>query len=115
MFTSARWGRRFRLPPVFIAAWLSLTLQAQNSYVGSPTCSKCHPDRAASQLRSPHAAALSRTSAHALAVAFPLDRKLVRQPGYRFDFFRSGGTFTARMTNARDVMELPMEWAFGAG
>jgi hypothetical protein len=50
-----------------------------------------------------------------LAAAFPVDGTLNRKPGYRFEFFRSARELRTRIRDATDVMELPMEWAFGSG
>jgi len=40
---------------------------------------------------------------------------LTRTPAYQFDFVRSGGEFRVRIADQIDVMDLPVEWAFGAG
>jgi hypothetical protein len=38
-----------------------------------------------------------------------------RKPGYRYEFFLASGELRARIRDQADVMELPMEWAFGSG
>ena len=90
-------------------------LAATTPFAGSKACRACHPAEWNRQALSAHAAALFRAGDHPLAGSFPVDRKLTRKPNYRFEFFRSGGELRTRISDAVDVMDLPMEWAFGAG
>jgi hypothetical protein len=84
-------------------------------YVGAKVCGRCHPSEFARQTKSPHANALSRAVDHPLANTFPTTLDLRRSPNYRFGFSRSAEEFRTRILDATDVMDLPMEWAFGAG
>jgi hypothetical protein len=81
-------------------------------FAGAKACAGC---QAARQSLSAHAAALFRTADHPLASAFPVEGKLTRQPRYKFGFLRSGGDLRTRIVDGADVMDLPLEWAFGAG
>jgi hypothetical protein len=85
------------------------------SYVGAKACGSCHPSQFARQTKSAHANALSRAVNHPLANAFPTGLDLRRSPNYRFEFLRSAGELRTRILDAVNVMDLPMEWAFGAG
>jgi hypothetical protein len=90
------------------------SLRAETPYAGSKSCAACHPAQFQRQSASAHAAALFRTQDHPLANAFLKAGTLERKPNYRFDFFIQG-ELRSRIRNAVDVMELPMEWAFGSG
>jgi|HubBroStandDraft_6_1064221.scaffolds.fasta_scaffold244662_2 hypothetical protein len=93
-----------------------LPAQAEGAqYVGAKVCGSCHPAQFARQTRSAHAGALSRAVDHPLAGTFPTGLDLRRSPNYRFEVFRTAGEFRTRIFDATDVMDLPMEWAFGAG
>src|SRR5579872_5023623 len=84
-------------------------------YVGAKVCGNCHPSQFARQTRSAHANALSRAVDHPLANTFPTGSDLRRSPNYYFEFSHSAGELRTRIFDATDVMDLPMEWAFGAG
>jgi hypothetical protein len=105
-------GRRMRWAACFVAV---SGFAATTPYIGAKACGTCHPAQSASQALSAHAAALFRAPEHPLAGSFPIDGKLTRKPNYNFEFFRVGGEIRTRILDAVDVMELPMEWAFGAG
>src|SRR5579864_8970872 len=85
------------------------------AYTGAKACDACHRSQFARQTASAHAAALFRTPDHPLAGSFPAGAKMKREPNYSFEFFRSGGELRTRISDVADVMDLPMEWAFGAG
>ena len=116
--SSANWLKY--LPAIAI---LSLQLQAApaaGGFAGTRACAACHPRQAARQNLSAHAGALSRTGTHPLAGAFGRGGNLLRTPAWRFELFQADGALHTRIsdvTRAADspVMELPMEWAFGAG
>ena len=90
-------------------------LVARGVFAATAPCSACHPGQAARQTLSAHASALFRASEHPLASSFPMDGTLTRKPDYHFGFSRSGGELRTRIFDTVDVMDLPMEWAFGAG
>jgi hypothetical protein len=52
---------------------------------------------------------------HPLVSTFPANLGLRRNPSYRFEFISRPGELRTRIFDATDVMDLPMEWAFGAG
>ena len=84
-------------------------------YIGAQVCGSCHPAQFSRQSSSAHAAALFRTRDHPLAGSFPIGGTPARRAGYNFEFFRSAGELWTRVSDARNVMSLPVEWAFGAG
>lgn len=114
MSTSGGTGLRACLAAICFFAG-SMQIAQAAGYVGAKTCGGCHPSEFARQSASAHAHALSRTSDHALAASFPLDTKLTRKPVYRFEFSRAGGVLETRIFDGAQLIELPMEWAFGAG
>ncbi len=105
--------RKRMIGAAFLAAASSFA--ANTPYAGAKACGACHPGQSARQALSAHAAALFRALDHPLAGSFPIDGKLTRKPNYNFEFVRAGGEFRTRIFDAVDVMDLPMEWAFGAG
>jgi len=52
---------------------------------------------------------------HPIAGSLPPDLKFFRPPSYRFEFSRSSDVLKVRIQDGTGVMELPLEWAFGAG
>lgn len=88
---------------------------ASGKYAGTLVCEGCHAGQAKTQRLSAHAAALFRTQDHPLADSFTAGKELSRPPAWRFTFFDIAGALQARIFDGKDVMELPMEWAFGAG
>jgi Cytochrome c554 and c-prime len=92
-----------------------LTAQQKASYVGAIACGKCHPRQLMLQSASAHAHALSRAAQHPLAAFFVPKNELVRPPRYHFQFMHSGGQIRVRAFDGQDAIELPVEWAFGAG
>jgi hypothetical protein len=95
-----------------MVCWLAAAAQPQ--FAGAKACAACHPAQFRRQSASAHAAALSRALDHPLAAAFS-SGGLERKPAYRFEFYLSAGELRTRIRDQADVMELPMEWAFGAG
>src|SRR5437016_1434886 len=97
-----------------VIGWAAcLAVAAPHAWAG--VCVSCHPAQSARQAMSAHAAALFRAQDHPLADAFPAGAKLDRSPKYHFQLLRSGGEFRTRLSDSENVMDLPMEWAFGAG
>ncbi len=96
------------------AVWLLAVapVWGQERYVGAAVCGKCHRTQYEAQSRTGHARALTRASEHALRGQFPLARTEARRAGkFRFRF----DGLTMRVDDGRDVLAVPMEWAFGAG
>jgi len=90
-------------------------LIAQNSYVGAEACGKCHVVRLAGQSASAHAHALSPAARHPLAAGFAPEAELVRPPRYHFQFRRDGKGLRVAVSDGGEKLDLPIEWAFGAG
>jgi len=88
---------------------------AAAQFVGAKVCSRCHPAQFALQTQSAHAGALYPAVDHPLASTFPIGLDLRRSPNYRFEVLRSAGEFRTRIFDATDILDLPIEWAFGAG
>ena len=104
--------------PVFLVAVVCsnhLTAQQKASYVGAAACGKCHPRQLMQQSASAHAHAISRAAQHPLAAFFVPGGELVRPPRFHFQFMRSGNQIRVRAFDGQDAIELPVEWAFGAG
>ena len=80
-------------------------------FVSAKTCAACHPAEFASQSASAHAGALSAVSDRS---GFPPGR-LSREPRYRYEVLDAGDALRVRIDNGADLMDLPLEWAFGAG
>ncbi len=84
-------------------------------YVGAKICGQCHASEFRQQSASQHAHALSRPVEHALASAFLPKNILERAPQYRFQFSLTSKQFSVRVFDDKDVIEIPIDWAFGAG
>jgi len=50
-----------------------------------------------------------------MAARFLSDRQFARPPGFRFQFRSQAGEIRVRATDGKDVVDIPVEWAFGAG
>ena len=99
----------------YLAAVSGFAAPPKSVYIGAKMCGNCHPLQFAWQSASAHASALSRTPEHRLAASFLTSAPLTRMPVYRFEFSLRGGELRARISDRVDVMDLPLEWAFGAG
>ncbi len=100
-----------------ISIWIASVLSpaAPPQFVGSKACSACHPGIASRQSKSAHAQALFRAPEHPLFAIFPESKTLARKPGYRFQVSRQEGGLRVQIRDSQDRMELPLDWAFGAG
>ncbi len=98
------------------ACYLTLLLAAASlgaQYIGADACRGCHPAQFTSQSQTGHAQALSAAARHNLAQSFtPGD---LRIGSYRFQFALNGNRLRVRATDGKDVVDIPVEWAFGAG
>ena len=83
--------------------------------MGAGTCRSCHPSQFERQSRTGHAGTLHRAAEHPLADLFVPARPWHRPPGYRFRFQSANGQIIVQADDNEYVMELPVEWAFGAG
>ena len=103
-----------------IQGWLVVlcctTLSGESpTYVGANTCATCHAAQFAQQSASGHARSLYPAAEHPLAASFAPSRRLLRKPNYRFQFSLSPGQFRVQVFDDENVMDIPIEWAFGAG
>jgi len=107
-------GSRF---PVYCAVLLVCAgARAQkDEYIGAQACGACHPEQIARQATSAHAKALSPAGEHALAAAFSSGRQVPRPPYFHLQFRLNGNEMRAMGSDAKDVMDIPVDWAFGAG
>lgn len=95
---------------VAVMSW-SLHAASSTPYIGAGACRPCHAEEFASQRASAHAAALSRVS----ATANLADGKLSRPPRYRYEILHAQGGLRVHIDDGGDLMDLPLDWAFGAG
>ncbi len=89
----------------------ALALFAVATLRAEPACQPCHADHVRKQSSSPHARALRPAAEHPLRERFAKAPDLRRGSGY---LFRNSGS-RVRATDGKDVMDLPLEWAFGSG
>ncbi|HKD06770.1 MAG TPA: multiheme c-type cytochrome [Bryobacteraceae bacterium] len=83
--------------------------------VGAVECAACHRGEFEAQSQSEHAHALSRPAEHALAREFASSSDFVRSGKHRFHFFSAEGALRVRAWDNTDQIEIPLDWAFGAG
>jgi hypothetical protein len=82
---------------------------------GASACAGCHAAQFRTQSRSAHALALNRADAIAANASLPGHATIVRDGKYRFDMYSSADGVRATLDDGRNLMQLPYEWAFGAG
>jgi len=83
--------------------------------IGAQACASCHPAQFQGQSRSAHALALDRADAVAANTWLPRQATVVREGRYRFDIYSSREGVRATLDDGHNLMQLPYEWAFGAG
>jgi hypothetical protein len=88
-------------------------IDAGQRYVGAASCALCHRTEAEQQSTSAHAHALS--PANGRLQLFRAEADLFRPPRYRFRFLTDDGRLRVAISDSNDTLELPIEWAFGAG
>src|SRR5713226_8448825 len=103
-----------RLMVVMVVCWAGM-LGAPQEYVGARVCAGCHAAQYAEQSKSGHAGALERAAKHRMAGAVVAHAKLVREPRFGFQFRREASEMRVRGTDGAAVMDVPVEWGFGAG
>ncbi len=97
-------------------AILALPAPSQESaYVGAAACSGCHPQQYESQSASGHALTLHQAGEHPLYENFQPQRPLRLEPRYRFVYSLDAGGFHVEADDGEYLLDLPLEWAFGAG
>lgn len=81
-------------------------------YVGAAACGSCHAAQFGQQSATGHARSLRPAAEHPLANSFLPDSPLLRKPNFRFQFSKD---FRVRVSDGKDALEAPIQWAFGAG
>ncbi len=102
------------LVAMMMVCWAGL-LGAPQEYVGARVCAGCHAQQYAEQSRSAHAGALERAAEHPTSDAVVAEAMLTRGPRFGFQFRRQDSELRVRATDGDAVMDIPVEWAFGAG
>ena len=100
---------------VALAACGTLPAADNSPYVGAEACGSCHPQQLASTSASGHARSLHPAADHPLAASFPSEEWLVRATEYRLRFRRAGEQIRAEGFDDNNTMDIPVDWAFGAG
>ena len=91
---------------------------AQNAqYIGAEACGTCHPAQLKQQSGSAHSRSLYPAPEHPLAPSFTPSqgKQFLRRPNFHFQLSSDGSAMRVRASDDKDVMDIPMEWAFGAG
>lgn len=96
---------------VFLAAGVA----APQQFIGAQRCAACHPKEFAQQSASEHAHALARVGNHTLADSFFPRTPVHRAPGVSYRFRRAQQGWEVIISRGERTLELPLEWAFGAG
>ena len=87
----------------------------EKPYVGADACQLCHPAEHAGQSESGHALTLHRSPRHPLAKSFTPNKALERPPKFHFQYLLTKQDFRVQAHDSEYLLELPLEWAFGAG
>jgi Cytochrome c554 and c-prime len=100
---------RLRLP----GWWPTQTRQGRDEYVGPATCAQCHPSEAAVQENTPMAKACLR-AADSKALQ-ENERLSFRLGDYAYDIMRTTGGSRYLVSDGRQSISAPLDWAFGQG
>jgi hypothetical protein len=87
----------------------------KSGYLGSTGCARCHAAQFETQANTGHARSLHIAASHPLISSMLSSEWLTRPPKYRFRFQRLKEQFRVQAHDGQDRMEIPVEWAFGAG
>ncbi len=88
---------------------------AAAGFIGANACANCHPAQFRGQSQSAHALALNRAIDIPRSTSLPGHAIVVRDGKYRFDIYSSRDGVHATLDDGHNLMQLPYEWAFGAG
>jgi len=98
---------------VYVALPLFSAAAAEpRDYLGAQTCSACHPAQTRLQASSGHAFALRPAAEHPQSRLFFREGRRTRPPDFVFQFQKD---FLVRISNSTAQVDVPIEWAFGAG
>jgi len=100
--------------PLILILLATLCPAQSSDYVGAKACAACHPKHAATQAGSGHARSLHTAEQHPLAAKFPGEWD-IRGPGYSLRYRMLKGKLRAQGYDAGNTIDIPVEWAFGAG
>ena len=98
-----------------IAAFVPQITFAEPAFIGANACARCHAAQFRAQSRSAHALALNRAEAIAANTPLPAHAIVTRDGKFRFDIYASPDGIRATLDDGHNLMQLPCEWAFGAG
>src|SRR5438128_342127 len=89
---------------------------AQDGYVGSVTCAKCHPKQYSRQSRSHHAQALHRASESRRFDSLPngLSPESSDAAAARYEFQKIERGYAVTITLGQERTEIPIDWIVGA-
>ncbi|MBS1828094.1 MAG: hypothetical protein JST93_22485 [Acidobacteria bacterium] len=94
---------------------LLATCAAQSShFAGAKTCAACHPKESAQQSATAHAKSLHPAELHPLAAKFSTSW-MTRPPSFQLRYTMVGGKLRAQGYDQKNTIDIPVEWAFGAG
>jgi hypothetical protein len=98
-------------------AWPAGAAEAnhKSEYVGASRCASCHAAQFAIQTKTGHARSLHKASSHPLISSMLSNEWLNRPPNFRFRFQLLANQLRVQAHDSRDVMDIPVDWAFGAG
>lgn len=85
----------------------------ERRFTGSRACAQCHPDEYRKQSATAHGRALYPATTHPLISR--VDAKAERRSNYDFRFALRSGEFRVSVSDEKDVIHVPLQWAFGAG
>ena len=85
----------------------------QKTFIGAAACDSCHPAEFHAQKNTVHARSLYRAAGHPLAASFSATQ--LRRGNFEFEVVRAGSELHVKANDGLHLMELPLEWAFGAG
>lgn len=105
-----------RIRVISLLGLCALALSAEPpSYTGAAACGRCHASESRQQSASGHARSLYAAAQHPHAAAFVPKAQLERPPHYRFEFSLGPKDFRVHVFDPENVIDIPIEWAFGAG
>ena len=107
--------RRLQLVPFVLLAVAGAAVAESESFVGAAACASCHPEQSARQGKSAHALSLHPAAQHPLAARFASNEWLNRGPEFRLRYTQSANGIRAQGYDKENVIDIPVEWAFGAG
>src|ERR1700724_1464603 len=84
----------------------------KRQYLGALVCRTCHPAQFERQSVTGHAQALSPAAMHELSSFFAPRQPFTRALKYSFEFSLDQRLFTVQAYDDKNILRLPIEWAF---